>query len=57
MNKKKYTYAGIGMIIGTGVGGAITVIVYSITGNPIYIAFSGVGTTLGLIFGAGIDRR
>ncbi len=57
MKNKKYYYAGIGMIIGTGIGGALAVMAYSYTGNPVLIAFAGVGTALGLIFGAGLDKQ
>lgn len=57
MDKKKNNYSVIGMLIGTGIGGGIAVTIYAITGNPVFIAFTGIGTALGLIFGAGIDKK
>jgi hypothetical protein len=55
--EKEYSYTVLGMLIGTAIGGAITVPLYSITGNPLFIAFFGLGTAFGLIYGAGLDRK
>ena len=57
MEKKKNYYTGAGLAIGTGIGGAIAITAYAITGNPIFIAFAGVGTALGLAFGSGLDAK
>lgn len=37
--EKEYSYTVLGMLIGTAIGGAITVPLFSITGNPLFIAF------------------
>jgi hypothetical protein len=57
MEKKRIYYTGAGLAIGTGIGGAIGIIIFSITGNSVFIAISGIGTALGLIFGAALDAR
>jgi 4-hydroxybenzoate polyprenyltransferase len=54
--KNKNRYAGAGMIIGTGIAAAICMTLYATTQNPIYIAYIGLGTALGLIFGHAIDK-
>jgi hypothetical protein len=45
--EKEYSYTVLGMLIGTAIGGAITVPLFSITGNPLFIAFFGLGTAFG----------
>ncbi len=54
---RKYNYTVLGMLIGTALGGAITVPIFAITGNPIFIAFAGLGTAFGLAYGAGLDKK
>jgi hypothetical protein len=55
--KNKNRYAGAGMIIGTGIAAAICMTLYVTTQNTIYIAYIGLGTALGLIFGHAIDKK
>lgn len=43
-------YTGAGIAIGAGVGAAI----FAATDNPAWI---GIGAALGVVFGAGLDRR
>lgn len=57
MEKKKNYYTGAGLAIGAGIGGAVGMIVSAITGNSVFIAFAGVGTALGLVFGATLDAK
>jgi hypothetical protein len=30
---------------------------FTITGNPVFIAFAGLGTAFGLVYGAGLDKK
>jgi len=57
VDRKKNYHTVMGMLIGTALGGCIVIPVYAITGNPVFIAFAGLGTAFGLIFGAGIDKK
>jgi hypothetical protein len=53
----KNHYAGAGMIIGTGIAAAFCMTLYATHQNPMYIAYIGLGTALGLIFGHAIDKN
>lgn len=57
MKKSKHYYAGAGMVLGTGIAGAICITLFAMSGNPLFIPFIGLGTALGLIIGSGIDRK
>ena len=57
MEKKKYTYAQLGMLIGIIIGGGIGVLLFIFTENALYFTIIGVGLALGLIIGAGADRQ
>ena len=54
--KRTYSYAALGMLFGTAIGGGIGVILLGITGSAVFIAIAGVGTAVGLVLGAGFDR-
>lgn len=47
---KKYSFTGLGLIFGTALGSVCSII---ITGNISW--WSGIGTAVGLIIGAGVD--
>ena len=53
---RRYSYAALGMLLGTVMGGGVGVIIFAITGNAVYIAIAGAGTAIGLVLGAGFDR-
>ncbi|MFP4563824.1 MAG: hypothetical protein ACLFRY_11015 [Spirochaetia bacterium] len=57
MKESKHYYTGMGMILGTGIAGAVCMTLFILSGNPLFIPFIGLGTGLGLVFGAGIDQR
>lgn len=58
MNKHgNYSYAALGMLLGTVVGGGVGVILFAITGQALFIAVAAAGTGIGLVLGAGIDRH
>jgi hypothetical protein len=57
MKDMQHYYAGVGLAVGTGLGAAVWMTVFAITGNPVFIAFTGTGTAFGLIIGAGIDAK
>lgn len=52
----RYSYAALGMLFGTAIGGGIGVTLLATTGNAVFIAIAGVGTAVGLVLGAGVDR-
>jgi hypothetical protein len=56
MEKRKYSFAQLGMLFGIVVGGGIAVVLFAITGNAVYFSIAGVGPAIGLILGAGYDR-
>ena len=57
MAKKKYNYTQIGMLFGIFIGGAIGVLLFVFTENPLYFTITGIGLVLGLLIGAGKDRQ
>lgn len=57
MEERKYTYAQLGMLFGIFIGGGLSVVFFSITGDAVYFGVAGAGAAIGLILGAGIDRQ
>jgi drug/metabolite transporter (DMT)-like permease len=57
MEKPRVSYPGLGLILGSAVGFAFGMILYTSTGEPMYILVGLVGTALGLILGAGVDHN
>ncbi|NLE94351.1 MAG: hypothetical protein GX600_01530 [Dehalococcoidia bacterium] len=57
MGQRKYSGAEFGMLMGMVVGGGLGTILFASTGNPVFIAVTGVGLVVGLITGTEIDRR
>lgn len=55
-SKGRPSYAALGMLFGTAIGGGIGVILFALTQQAVYIAIAGVGTAVGLVLGAGVDR-
>ena len=53
---RRTSYAALGMLFGTAVGGGIGVILFALTQQALFIAIAGVGTAVGLVLGAGVDR-
>jgi len=53
---RRYSYAALGMLIGTAIGGAFGVLLFVFTQQALFIAIAGVGTAIGLVLGAGADR-
>ncbi len=56
MEKRKYSYAQLGMLFGVVIGGGIAVILFAITANAVYFTIAGAGLAIGLILGAGYDQ-
>lgn len=56
MDKKKVSYTALGMLFGTFIGSGIGILLLAMTGEALYLIIAGLGTALGLIFGAGLDR-
>lgn len=50
------SHAALGMLFGTAIGGGIGVILFVLTQQALFIAIAGVGTAIGLVLGAGVDR-
>ncbi len=57
MAQRKYSGAELGMLLGMAIGGGLGTILFASTGNPVFIAVTGVGLVVGLIIGTEIDRR
>lgn len=57
MEKKKNYYTGAGLALGTGIGGGIAMLLYVFTNQPVFIAFAGLGTALGLAWGTTMDKK
>ncbi len=57
MGQRKCSGAEFGMLMGMVVGGGLGTILFASTGNPVFIAVTGVGLVVGLITGTEIDRR
>jgi hypothetical protein len=57
MEERKYTYAQLGMLFGIFIGGGIGVVLFSITGDALYLAAAGAGAGIGLVLGTGIDKQ
>ena len=57
MENKKYSYTQLGMLFGIFIGGAVGVLLFVFTSNPIYISAAGVGLVIGLLIGAAKDRQ
>ena len=54
--KGRTSHAALGMLFGTAVGGGIGVILFVLTQQALFIAIAGLGTAVGLVLGAGVDR-
>jgi hypothetical protein len=54
---KDYSYAEIGMLTGIAAGGALSIIGFSISNNPLFFIFTGIGLTVGLLLGRVMDAR
>lgn len=57
MNQKRVTYTQLGMLFGIFIGAGIGVVLFSTTNDPLWLGAVGVGLVIGLILGAGLDRR
>ena len=57
MEKKKYNYTQLGMLFGIIIGGAIGVLLFVFTLDPLYFTITGLGLVIGLLIGAGKDRQ
>jgi CDP-diglyceride synthetase len=57
LKKRKPTYTQLGMLFGIFIGGGIGVLLFVFTQNPLYFTVTGIGLVLGLIIGAGMDRK
>lgn len=47
----------MGIAVGTAIAGVLMIVLFTITGNVIFIGFTAIGTTLGLGIGAGLDKK
>ena len=57
MKDRKYTYTQLGMLFGIFIGGGVGVLLFVFTENPLYFTVVGIGLVIGMIIGAGLDRR
>jgi outer membrane lipoprotein SlyB len=57
LGKRKYTGTELGMLAGIAIGGGLGTALFASTGQPLFIAATGVGLIIGLIIGSGMDRR
>lgn len=55
--KREINYAGLGMLAGIAIGGGWGVTLFAMTGNAIYSAMAGMSAAIGLLLGAGFERR
>jgi hypothetical protein len=55
MNERRYSYAGLGMLLGIFVGGGLAIVLCAVTGQAIYFAIVGIGLALGMGLGAACD--
>ena len=56
VTEMKRKYAELGMLFGTVVGGGLGVVLFASTGQVLYLVLAGVGTAIGLVLGAGVDK-
>jgi len=52
-----YSYAELGMLFGISIGGGIGITAFSITGDALFFALTGIGVTFGFGIGAVLDKR
>jgi CDP-diglyceride synthetase len=57
MEKTKPSYTQLGMLFGIIIGGGIGVLLFVFTQDALYFTVIGIGLVLGLIIGAGVDRK
>jgi len=57
MEKRKYTYAQLGMLFGIFIGGGVGVWLFIFTENPIFFSVTGLGLVIGLLIGTTKDRH
>lgn len=57
MEKRKYTYAQLGMLFGIFIGGGVGVWLFIFTENPIFFTVTGLGLVIGLLIGTAKDRQ
>ena len=57
MEKRKYTYAQLGMLFGIFIGGGVGVWLFIFTENPIFFSVTGLGLVIGLLIGTAKDRQ
>jgi len=57
MKDKKYNYTQLGMLFGIFIGGAIGVLLFVFTEDPLTFTITGIGLVIGLIIGAAKDRQ
>ncbi len=57
MARRKYTGMELGMLLGIAIGGGLGTILFATTGNPLFVGLTGVGLVIGVVIGAGIDKR
>jgi hypothetical protein len=54
--QRKPSHAAVGLIMGTAIGFGLGMILYVSIGEPLYLLVGAIGTALGLVFGAAVDR-
>lgn len=57
MEKRKYTFAQLGMLFGIFIGGGVGVWLFIFTENPIFFSVTGLGLVIGLLIGTAKDRQ
>lgn len=57
MEKRKYTYAQLGMLFGIFIGGSVGTWLFAMTNNPIFFSVTGLGLVIGLLIGTAKDRQ
>ena len=51
----RQNYTALGMILGSAAGFGLGLVLWMVTGEPLYLLVGAMGTAVGLVLGAGID--
>jgi hypothetical protein len=57
MEKKQPSYSQLGMLFGIAIGGGIGVLLFVFSNDALFFSVTGIGLVVGMIIGAGMDRR
>jgi hypothetical protein len=54
-SQNRQSYTAMGMILGSAAGFGLGLVLWMVTGQPLYLLIGAMGTAVGLVLGAGID--